>query len=225
MSCKYYNKVCSRCKKSDDYLVFDRDDLTKITLANYKKYLDFDIEVCPYCGYISTDIEKGYIKQLENVFNSENYNNVSTYSYITDLVNELNSNLLNSYPANLYECYGILQESEKNYENAIKGYFRAVVLKETLIIRYNQQKNEDYEDLSNNEIKSYDKVSNILSNSIKQNIIKILNIYKLCEKNIFLDLINIECLKKLELYDKANKCLNAIKSNLPNEIIDYFDNL
>ncbi len=225
MSCKYYKKTCARCKKSDDYLVFDKQDLSAVSLESYKNYINFDLDVCPYCGYISTDIEQGYTNELESVINSEKYNDILTYSYLDGVVDELNDNFLNSYPANLYECYALLREQDKDYENAVKGYFRAVLLKETLIRRYTQQKNEDYEDLTESEIKTYQKINNILLNSIKQNTIKIVDIYKLCKKNLYLDLINIECLKRLDLFDEANYLLNAIKINLPNDLLEYIDNL
>ncbi len=225
MSCKYYNKICARCKKSDDYLVFDKQDLNDVSLENYKSFINFDIEVCPYCGYISTDVEQGYTNESESVINSEKYNDILTYSYLDGIIDELNDNFLNSYPANLFECYAMLNEHTKDYESAIKGYFRAIILKETIIKRYNQQKNEDYEDLSKSEIKAYDKINNILLDSIKQNTLKILDIYKLCKNNIYLDLINIECLTRLGLDDDANNCFNAIKSNLPNDIINYIENL
>ena len=225
MSCKYYKKTCARCKKSDDYLVLDKQDLSAVSLESYKNYINFDLDVCPYCGYISTDVEQGYTNESESVINSEKYNDILTYSYLNGVVDELNDNFLNSYPANLYECYAFLREQDKDYENAVKGYFRAVLLKETLIRRYTQQKNEDYEDLTEIEIKAYQKINNILLNSIKQNTIKIVDIYKLCKKNIYLDLINIECLKRLDLFDEANYLLNAIKINLSNDLLEYIDNL
>ena len=225
MSCKYYNKTCARCKKSDDYLVFDKQDLDSVSLESYKNYINFDLQVCPYCGYISTDVENGYNLDLENVINSNEYNQILTYSYLNQSENELDDNFLNSYPANLYECYAFLREQDKDYENAVKGYFRAILLKETLIKRYSQQKNEDYEDLTESEIKQYDKQNELLTNSIKQNIMKILDIYKLCKTNIYLDVIYIECLKRFNLKDKANKKINEIKSSLPKDLIDYIDNL
>ncbi len=225
MSCKYYKKTCARCKKSDDYLVFDKPNLSTITLENYKNYVNFDLEVCPYCGYISTDVEQGYSNELESVINSEKYNESLTYSYLDDVSNKLNDNFLNSYPANLYECFAILKEHVKEYENAIKGYFKAVLLKETLIKRYTQQKREDFEDLTEIEIKLYDELNIRLKKSIKQNLFKILNIYKFIKGNIYANIMYIECLKKLNLEDKANKKLDEIKNNLPQDIINYINNL
>ena len=225
MSCKYYKKTCSRCKKSDEYLVFDKPNLKEISLDIYKEYINFDLQVCPFCGYISTDVEQGYKNDLERVIDSNEYNQIYTYSYLDNIFSEIGDNFLSNYPANLYECFALLRESEEDYENAIKGYFRAVVLKETLIKRYTQQKREDFEDLTEIEIKLYDELNIRLKKSIKQNLFKILNIYKFIKGNIYADIMYIECLKKLNLEDKANKKLDEIKNNLPQDIINYINNL
>ena len=70
MNCKYYTKICARCKKSDDYIVFDRNCTTDYNLENYENYVNFDLQQCPFCGYISDDIEKGYTMQTEETIKS-----------------------------------------------------------------------------------------------------------------------------------------------------------
>ena len=224
MNCKYYTKICARCKKSDDYIVFDRNCTTDYNLENYENYVNFDLQQCPFCGYISDDVEKGYTMQTEETIKSKEYEYLYKYSYLQPSQKAINKNFLVSYPANLYECYSLVLFNNKDYKNATRALFKTVLLKETLVNRFTHQMEEDIEDLTNEEIAQFKSLIKSLNDSIYKNIETILNMSKNFENDIFTNLIYVECLIKLNKMQHANQLLTKLKSKLNCDLLAYLQN-
>lgn len=226
MSCKYFTKTCANCGYKDDYLVFfNEENNNDFSLKNYDEYKNFDLQICPHCEYISIDIEDGYFENCKEIMVSDKYQIAKNYLYLNGLGHKLNENYMESYRASEYECFGILRECSGDIENAIRGYYKSVLLKEVLARRFEQQKLDDYEDESKETLKEYDELKALLTKSIESNLNTIFLLYEKSSKNIYLSLIEIECLLRYNEIDKANNIFNDIKNNLKKDLVLYIEGL
>lgn len=219
MSCKYLTRKCNHCNHSQENLVYF-DDQTNSDLQKYKNYLNFKLQICKNCGYISTNIENECFSGFNNLQKSDEYADALNYEYIDDFKDVLNTEMFENYPANIYECYAIYKEKCFDYDEALRGYFRAVILKEAIVRRYNQAKYEemDLEEDINNLIKS-------VNFSIEQNISKIFNLFALSSKTTYNKIILIECYLRYNKIEEAEDLYDQVKSKTDNSISDYIDNL
>ena len=225
MSCKYFTKTCANCGHKDDYLVFFSENNVENSLENYDEYKNFDLQICPHCDYISIDIENGYNDKFKEVFNSEKYLVAKNYLYLNHLGYKLNENYMESYRASDYECFGILRESCGDYDNAIRGYYKAVLLKEVLVRRFEQQKLDDYEDETESTLKEYDLLKNLLTKSIEYNLQTIFSLFDKSSQNTYITLIEIECLLRYSETEKVENLYKKIKNNLKKDLALYIESL
>lgn len=224
MSCKFVDKKCINCKCTDEYMVYSVDE-PKNDFEAYKNYIDFDLQVCSNCGYISLDIEQIANMAFNNIKNTKEYKNAQEYLYLEEYLQDIDSDRLYSYPANLYECYAMLQENSLNIDQSIRAYFRCVVLKEAIVRRYQKEREDDADELEPEEIKSYQDLENAITESIKDNLVKILELYQKSTQDTFIKVIYIECLLRFFKVQDAQEVYNQVQNKIDNELQEYIDNL
>lgn len=223
MSCKFVTQTCINCKYTDDYMVYFNDE-PKDDFSAYKNYIDFDIQVCPNCGYIGLDIEKIAKPIFKTLQNQEEYKDILNYTYLDEYLEGIDTQILDSYPANLYEAYALLQEKTLEVDEAIRGYFRAVILKEAIVRRYQKERVEDADEMEEDEIQDYINLENALTESIKDNIIKILDLFKISSQGKFNKVIYIECLLRFFKVQDAQTVFNQMQ-NVDASLKEYILNL
>ena len=206
MAVKYIDKVCAICGYKQELLVSTKDDTNNI-LHNLNNYINFNLEVCPKCGYISNDLQINY-SSFNNVKNNQSFKNATNYLYLPD--NDFYEKLM-SYPANLYEGFALICENHLDYENAIRAYFRTVVLKNAICSVLEQEKLEDLEDLDQNEINQYNTIISGLNNSAKQNLQKIISIYDYSKKSLYTKLILVKVYLMLDDLTNAELLFDSMK--------------
>ncbi|MBO5884417.1 MAG: hypothetical protein J6Q51_01330 [Clostridia bacterium] len=224
MSCKFVDKTCINCKYSDEYMVYSYGE-PKNDFDAYKNYIDFDLQVCPNCGYISLDLEQIANKSFNSLKNTNAYKNAQDYMYLQDYLQDIDPQKLYSYPANLYECYAIMQEQSLEIDLSIRAYFRSVILKEAIVSRYQKELEEDFDEFEPEEIQSYQNLQSALVESIKDNISKIIELYSQSTKDTFIKIIYIECLLRFFKVQEAQDIYKQIESKIDENLQEYIDNL
>ena len=224
MSCKFVTQKGINCKSTDEYMVYFNDGPTN-DFIEYKNYIDYDLQVCSNCGYISENIETIANLTYNIIKNTKEFNNVLNYSYLNDYTKNIDTQKLYSYPDHLYECYGMIPESSMHIDHAIRAYFRCVVLKETIVKRYQKERQEDIDEFDDIEVQNYKNLEEAITQSIKTNLIKIIELYPKSSQQKFINIIYIECLLRFFKVKDAENVYNQIKNKIDNQLRQYIENL
>lgn len=217
MACKYLDKICAVCGKKQEVLVFDNAQ-QQVNLENYKNYLQFNLEVCNNCAFVSEDISADSLS-YNSVKNNSNYISASGYSFLDQQSKTFAKKWLQAYPANIFECYAIIKINCFDFDGAIKSYFRSAQMLVAIKNSLNNEKLEDLEDLKENQIDLYNNLDAKISNKIQDILQKIVELKNNPIKNLYTKIIIVESLIGLNKLEQAIEILNTLK--LPQDIIDY----
>ncbi|MBE7082293.1 MAG: hypothetical protein E7378_01250 [Clostridiales bacterium] len=201
---------CTSCRNMVEYSYGD-ENFSFITkdLKNYKNYKDLYVYKCQCCGFISTDIacEEGVI--YGDVKNSLEYREALNYEYLGGLDLDLYDQHSQSVPANLYEAYSFVCLKAENYEKFIRSLNKAIELKEVMARQYRRSQDELGGEEENDE--DYEKLDGLIKQSIQDNAKQIDFYYsQLDHKNLFVTLIYIENLTRLNQFELAQKLFDEI---------------
>lgn len=221
---------CTCCGNYSEYNYGDENySLLAKDLKSYNNYKDIYVYRCPKCGFISTDITGVEGVMYGVVRNSLEYKNAFNCEYLQGLQNEsICEDLTKVVPANYYEAYSFVCLAEKDYEKYIRTVAKAIELKEVLIRKYKAEQDEDsLED--DEEIKDYyNEVIDLINKSIQTNRQQIDFYFTQTEsKNLFLKLMYLENLAKLNKKEEAQTLFNKLNKNilLKEDLKQYFIDL
>ena len=214
---------CTCCGNFANYKYGDENySIVTKDLNNYNKYKDLYVYQCPNCGFISTDITGVEGVMCGEVINSLEYKNALSYKYLDGLDEELYENHSSSVPANLYEAYSFVCLALQDYEKYIRTVNKAIELKEIMAKKYRLSQDELGGEEENDD--QYDKLDELIKQSIQINRQQIDFYFSQTEqKNVFLSLIYIENLAKLDKKDEALKYFDKLckKIQLKDDLKQY----
>lgn len=225
MKIKFCEGHCSNCGELVKVLSSNYVQQSECDLQAYKSFKNFSLEVCPECNYVNSDIFNRCSENIKQVINSNKYVFIKEYLYLKGL-EDVFEDILNDYNANDYECFSLVSEVDKDFNNAYRSLFRAVELKEAIAKKSNLIMLEDKEDLDEEEIDDYKLLYNLLIKSCNENLEKLFSMYSKVEKTLFNMIVYIECLTKAKRIDEAKNIYQTIKHQLEfQDLNDYIKNL
>lgn len=220
--------ICTCCGSFVEYRYGDENfSLINKDLENYKKYKDFYVFRCPKCGFISNDISGVEGVLFGDIINrSLEFKNALSYKYLKGLDTELYDCHSQEIPANLYEAYSFVCLVSKDYEKYIRSLNKSIELKEIMLNRYKDSQFELGGEEDNDD--EYEELYNLIKNSIYENRQQIIFYYTQLERsNVFLDLIYVENLAKVNEKEQAKKVFNELdkKYIFDKDLMIYFKDL
>ncbi len=218
------------CTACGNYLEYkygeDNFSYIKKDLSSYQKYKDIFLFECPVCSFISDNIssEEGILHA--NVAKTYEFKKLYSYAHLNGLDKELYNNFSSKIPANLYEAYALICLESKNFEKYVRVVNKCIELKELMAFKYSRAKDEVAHEEGNAE--QYAELNELINEGIKTNREQINFYFQYVEnKNVFVSLIYIENLIKMNLLEDAQKEFSTItkKHFIDDDLKNYFQNL
>lgn len=220
----YINKdlVCSNCGKNFTYQIY-KDESQMFSYESYDNYKRLKLTKCINCGFISDDISSPISLKVKSFINSDDYGNLLSNVEINNILNKLDES--NYCFSNDYLVFSKCCELNKDYEKALNAVFYSVWQKETLKRALNKTKMEDFEDLTTGDKDLFDKIDNLLSSRITNELKLLSGIYEnIQQPSLYSKLIYIEALIKLNDLRYMDLYKN-LEPNLDDSLKIYFNKI
>lgn len=218
--------ICKCCGQRVETRFCNEDvDYNNLTLKSYKAYKDFEVSICPNCGFVSDNIFADDVpSNIKDIVESEDYLYVLNYEYITEEIGDGPWNYeLGAYNPNQFEAYALVLDCLGDFENELKALAKCIDLKQKLVKYMHKKKCEDAEDGGWEQ--EYEQIEQLLAESIEINADEISELYKdIKSPNKFTQLLYVEALANAGATTEAKHAYKQLE-NLPQDIADYFKTL